>query len=113
MTFEARLAFIVFFFLCWTIVALLPWAVTAVVVRGRGAIVALPLAVFAAWAAGVLVPLAGWRDAGGFFFSLLAALTAAAAGSVAGIAFARRLQPAWDEGRRPRPAAGPRARLDS
>jgi hypothetical protein len=92
MTFEARLAFILFFFLCWTVVALLPWAVTAVAVRGRGAILALPLAVVAAWAAGVFVPLAGWRDATGFFVSLLAALIAAGAGSVAGIAFARRYE---------------------
>lgn len=91
MTFEARLAFIVFFFLCWTIVALFPWAVAAVVVRGRGALVALPLAVLAACAAGVLVPILGWRDATGFFVSLGAAFFAATAGSIAGVAFARRL----------------------
>ena len=114
MTFEARLAFVLFFFLCWTIVALLPWAVTAVAVRGRGAIIALPLAVFAAWAAGVFVPLAGWRDATGFFVSLLAALIAAAAGSVAGVAFARRIEAHREaDPAHPRPAAGRRARLDS
>jgi hypothetical protein len=107
MTFEARLAFIVFFFLCWTFVALLPWAAAAVWVRGRGALLALPLAIVAAWAAGVFVPLVGWRDAAGFFVSLLSALIAAAAGAVAGIVFARRL-----EASRPRPAAQPRARLE-
>jgi hypothetical protein len=114
MTFEARLAFVLFFFLCWTIVALLPWAVTAVAVRGRGAIIALPLAVFAAWAAGVVVPLAGWRDATGFFVSLLAALVAASAASAAGIAVARRIEALRaSEPAASRPAAGRRARLDS
>jgi hypothetical protein len=108
MTFEARLAFLIFFFLCWTVVALLPWAATALYVRGRGAAIALPLAVVAAWAAGVFVPLAGWRDAAGFFVSLLAAFLAAAAGSIAGIAFARRLQAA-----RARPAARPDDKLTS
>lgn len=91
MTLEARVAFIVFFFLCWTVMSLIPWAAVAVYVRGRGAILALPLAVVAAWAAGVLVPLLGWRDASGFFVSLAAAFLAGLAGAVAGIAFARRL----------------------
>jgi hypothetical protein len=107
-TFEARLAFIVFFFLCWTVVALFPWAAVAVWVRGRGALLALPLAIFAAWAAGVAVPLAGWRDAAGFFGSLAAAFVAAAAGSVAGIAVARRAGAGS-----PRPPAEPGVRLDS
>jgi hypothetical protein len=108
MTFEARLAFIVFFFLCWTVVALLPWAAVAVAVRGRGAILALPLAVLAACASGIAVPLLGWRDATGFFVSLATALVGATGGSLAGIAFARRL-----EAGRPRPSVRERARLDS
>ena len=94
MTFEARLAFLIFFFLCWTIVALFPWMATALFVRSRGAAVAFPLAIGAAWAAGVFVPLVGMRDVTGFFVSLLAAFLAAAAGSVGGIAFARRLEAA-------------------
>ena len=110
MTFEARLAFIIFFFLCWTIVALFPWIAAALYVRGRGAAVALPLAILAGWAAGVFVPLVGMRDVTGFFVSLLAAFLAAGAGSVAGIAFARRILP---EETRPRPAAGRRDRLSS
>lgn len=108
MTFEARLAFLIFFFLCWTVVALLPWIAAALYVRGRGAALALPLAVLAAWAAGISVPLIGMRDAAGFFISLLAAFLAAAAGSVAGIAFARRLKAA-----RARPAAAPTDKLVS
>ncbi|HEY5625194.1 MAG TPA: hypothetical protein VIT93_01760 [Dehalococcoidia bacterium] len=108
MTFEARLAFLIFFFLCWTIVALLPWIAAVLYVRGRGAALALPLAVVAAWAAGVFVPLVGMRDATGFFVSLLAAFLAATAGSIAGIAFARRIDAA-----RARPAAAPGDRLTS
>ena len=108
MTFEARLAFLIFFFLCWTIVALFPWIAAALYVRGRGAAVALPLAVVAAWAAGVFVPLAGMRDATGFFVSLAAAFLAATAGSIAGIAFARRLEAA-----RSRPVVKPGDRLAS
>ncbi|RLC58372.1 MAG: hypothetical protein DRI30_02705 [Chloroflexi bacterium] len=107
MTFEARLAFLIFFFLCWTVVALFPWIATALYVRGRGAAVALPLAVVSAWAAGVFVPLAGMRDATGFFVSLLAAFVAAGAGSIAGIVFARRLEAA-----RARPAPEPADRLN-
>ena len=108
MTFEARLAFLIFFFLCWTIIALFPWIATALYVRGRGAAIALPLAVVAAWAAGVFVPLVGLRDVTGFFVSLLAAFLAACAGSIAGIAFARRLKAT-----RTRPAAEPTDKLSS
>ncbi len=106
MTFEARLAFLIFFFLCWTIVALFPWVAAALYVRGRGAAIALPLAVVAAWAAGVFVPLVGMRDVTGFFVSLLAAFLAAGAGSIAGIAFSRRLEAAHS-----RPAAEPGDKL--
>ena len=108
MTFEARLAFLIFFFLCWTIVALFPWIATALYVRGRGAAVALPLAIAAAWAAGIFVPLVGMRDVTGFFVSLLAAFLAASAGSIAGIALARRLETA-----RARPATEPTDKLNS
>jgi len=108
MTFEARLAFLIFFFLCWTIVALFPWIATALYVRGRGAAIALPLAVVAAWAAGVFVPLIGMRDVTGFFVSLLAAFLGACAGSVAGVAFARRLKAAPA-----RPADAPTDKLSS
>jgi hypothetical protein len=89
---EARLAFILFFFLCWTIVGLVPWTVAAVASRGRGALVALPLALAAACAAGVFIPLIGLRDFTGFLISLAAAAVGGAAGAIGGIAFARRLR---------------------
>lgn len=91
MTFEARLAFVAFFLLCWCIVGLIPWALVAVWVRGRGALPALPLALASACAAGILVPLLGQRDARGYFLSLATALVGGAIGSAVGIAFSRRL----------------------
>ena len=91
MTVEARLAFVFFFFLVWCLMGLLPWALASVLVRGRGALLALPVALAAASAAGVLVPVAGLDDATGFFISLITAFTGGSLGSAAGIAFARRL----------------------
>lgn len=90
-TLEARVAFILFFFLVWCLLGLIPWAVAAVMSRGRGALFALPLALAAAAAAGVFIPLVGLRDATGFFLSLPAALVAGALGAFAGIRLARRL----------------------
>ncbi len=92
MTTEARLAFLLFFFAVWCFVGLMTWVAAAVTVRGRGALLALPLALAAACATGVAVPLAGQRDAAGFVLSLATAVAGGAAGSIAGIALARRLE---------------------
>jgi hypothetical protein len=89
---EARLAFILFFFFCWLVVGMLPWVVTAVVVRGRGALPALPLALAGAGAAGVFVPVIGLRDFNGFLLSLFTALMGGTVGSIAGVAFDRYIQ---------------------
>ncbi len=94
MTLEARIGFILIFFALWSVMGLLPWAVTAVLARGRGALLALPLALAGAAAAGVLVPLVGLRDAFGFFISLPVALAGGALASTAGIRIARRLSAA-------------------
>ena len=93
MIFEARLASVLFFFALWCIIGLLPWAISAVVARGRGALLALPIALAAACAAGVVVPAAGLDDATGLLLSLVAALLGGALGSAGGIALARRLPP--------------------
>lgn len=90
MTFEARLGFLLFFFLVWTILGLIPWAVVAVANRGRGAEWALPVAVVSACAAGVLVPTIGLRDFTGFVISWFTALAGSAAGSLAATAVWRR-----------------------
>jgi len=92
MTTEARLAFLLFFFAVWCFLGLTAWAVAAAIARGRGALPALPLALAAACAAGVAVPIAGQRDAAGFVLSLVTAAVGGVAGSIAGIAFARRLE---------------------
>lgn len=103
MIWEARLAFIAFFFLSWSVAGLFPWVITAIIVRGRGALLALPLALASASAAGVIVPALGQRDFAGFLVSLLTAILGGAAGSAGGIAFYRRLQRYADA--KPKPAA--------
>lgn len=92
MIWEARLAFIAFFFLSWSVVGLFPWVITAIIVRGRGALLALPLALASASAAGVIVPALGQRDFTGFLISLLTALLGGVVGSIGGIAFYHRLR---------------------
>jgi cytochrome c-type biogenesis protein CcmH/NrfG len=91
-TTEARLGFLLFFFLCWTVVGLMPWAIATVANRGRGAEWALPVAVVAAWAGGVLVPAVGLRDSAGFVISLFVAMAASAAGSYGAVAVWRRME---------------------
>jgi hypothetical protein len=93
MTAESRAAFVLFFFAVWCFVGLVPWAIAAVVARGRGALAALPVALAAACAAGVAIPLIGLDDFRGFLLGLVVAFTAAAVGSVAGIRIAQRLWP--------------------
>jgi hypothetical protein len=92
-TFEARLVFILAFFVIWSIAALIPWAAAAVISRGRGAAWALPVCVAAGCAFGVAVPVLGARDFTGFIASIFAALVGSALAAVGTIALARRLQP--------------------
>ena len=84
MTIEARIAFVLLFAFAWAFFGLLAWAVLAVIRRGRGAVLALPLALAGAVAAGFLLPLAGLRDATGFFLSFPAALLGGGALAYAG-----------------------------
>ncbi|HEU4759750.1 MAG TPA: hypothetical protein VFT91_07185 [Dehalococcoidia bacterium] len=93
MTSEARLGFVLLFFALWCLIGLLPWTVAAVLARGRGALLALPLALAGAAAGGVLVPALGLRDTLGFILSLPAALAGGLLASAAGLALARRLSP--------------------
>jgi hypothetical protein len=92
-TFEARLAFIVAFLLIWCVIGLLPWAAAAILTRGRGAALALPLCLAAACAFGVAVPALGARDATGFFVSLGTAFIGSALASVAGTIIGQWLAP--------------------
>jgi hypothetical protein len=104
MTIEARLAFIAIFLICWSLLGLIPWALAAIWRRGRGAILALPLALGGACAGGVLVPFLARRDLTGFLISLLTALIGSGTASAAGIAFSR-----WISSTRP---ASPRTAPD-
>jgi len=90
-TFEARLAFVLAFFALWCLLGLLPWAAAAVLTRGRDALLALPPALAAAAAAGVLLPALGLRDERGFLLSLLAAPAGSALATALTIVLARRL----------------------
>ncbi len=91
MTLEVRIAFVLFFFAVWLVLGLLPWVVLAVLTRGRGALLGLPLALAAAAAAGVIVPLAGLRDFRGFLVSLVTALAGSALACILSFFLQRRL----------------------
>ena len=101
MIWQWRLAFVLFFFLCWCVLGLLAWAIAAVASRGRGALLALPVALAAASAAGVLVPMFGQRDVTGFVISLGTATLGGAVGAIAGLAFHRRLRASQPAAMRP------------
>ena len=105
-TVESRLVFILFFFVIWALLGLVPWALAAVLVRGRRALLALPMAVAAACLGGVAVPLLGLRDAMGLLISLPTAVVASALGSVGGIRLAQRLGLAGED--RPPESGEPR-----
>jgi hypothetical protein len=93
MTVEARVLFVLLFFSVWAFMGLVAWAAVAVLRRGDGAIFALPVSLTASCAAGVLLPLAGLRDASGFFLSLAAALVGSLAGYALTLALLRRFAP--------------------
>ncbi len=63
----------------WGAFSLVPWCAALVVGRGRGALVALPLAFAAGVAGGVLVPALGGSGGLAFGISLLTATAAGAA----------------------------------
>lgn len=109
-TFEARLAFVLFFFFVWCLIGLVPWTLFAVYTRGRGALLALPLALAAACAFGVCVPLVGWRDLTGFLASMAMALIGGTLGAVAGASLSSRILPRPPEPRPGIPAPAERSR---
>ncbi len=61
----------------WGVCGLLPWCVALIAGRGRGALVALPMAAFTGMAGGLLVAALA-KDSAGFAVSLAAAVTAGA-----------------------------------
>jgi hypothetical protein len=93
MTLEVRLAFLLFFFLLWGMGGLLPWTVAAVWRRGRGVVLALPLAPIGGMGVGVLTPLLGADDGRGFLVSLAASVMGGALATAAGIWLEAHLAP--------------------
>lgn len=74
--------FLILFFGLWVICGSLVWLVVSVATRGEAGMLSLPLAMFAACVAGLLVPLLIRDDGIGLWLSPLAAI--AAAGIVVG-----------------------------
>jgi hypothetical protein len=104
MTYEARLAFVLFFFAIWLFFGLMAWASVAVIKRGRGALIALPAALLGAALAGVAVPLIVAQDGAAFVLSILTSTAGGFAGAIAGTALAIRTgitQAPIDDSRRP------------
>jgi hypothetical protein len=74
MAVDLDIIFLALLFIMWAILGFIPWLVLAVLRRGRGVLIALPLAVAGGAGGGVLVPAAGARDETGLLVSLLTAL---------------------------------------
>lgn len=73
----------------WAILGLIPWLVLAVRRRGRGVLIALPLAVAGGIGGGVLVPAVGLRDVIALILSVGAALVGGLALSLVGLRLSR------------------------
>ena len=109
MTYEARIAFVLFFFAIWLFFGLMAWAAVAVIQRGRGALIALPPALLGAALAGVAVPLLVAQDGAAFVLSIFTSTAGGFAGAIAGTALASRMgiahQPVDETGRPEREGA--------
>ena len=108
MILEARLGFIILFLLIWSMVGLVPWTVSAISSRGRGALLLLPIVILSAIAAGFIIPLTGTRGLTGFWISLITALIGATIASAAGNALVRRIHA--DQPNAAKPIARPNRR---
>ncbi len=74
MPIDLDIVFLALLFIMWAILGFIPWLALAVLRRGRGVLIALPLAVAGGAGGGVLVPAAGAKDETGLFLSLGTAL---------------------------------------
>jgi len=84
--------FLAVLFVVWAGLGAAAWLAVAVVKRGRGVLVGLPLAMAGAIGAGVLVPAAGARDEAGLLLSLGTALLGGIALSLVGIRIHSRMR---------------------
>ena len=86
---DLDIIFLALLFIMWAILGFLPWLALAVLRRGRGVLIALPLAVAGGAVGGVLVPAAGAKDETGLFLSLGAALVGGLALALLGLRLSR------------------------
>lgn len=84
--------FLALLLIVWAGLGLAAWLATALVRRGRGVLVGLPLAMAGGIGAGVLVPAAGARDEAGLLLSLGTALLGGFALSLVGIRIHSRMR---------------------
>jgi hypothetical protein len=86
---DLDIIFLALLFIMWAILGFLPWVVLAVLRRGRGVLIALPLAVAGGAGGGVLVPAAGAKDETGLFLSLGTALVSGLVLALLGLRLSR------------------------
>lgn len=89
MPIDLDVIFLALLFIMWAILGFLPWLAVAVLRRGRGVLIALPLAVAGGAGGGVLVPAAGAKDEAGLFLSLGTALVGGLALALLGLRLSR------------------------
>jgi len=86
---DLDIIFLALLFIMWAVLGFIPWLALAVLRRGRGVLIALPLAVAGGAVGGVLVPAAGVKDETGLFLSLGTALVGGLALSLLGLRLSR------------------------
>jgi hypothetical protein len=89
MPIDLDIVFLALLFIMWAILGFIPWLVVAVLRRGRGVLIALPLAIAGGAGGGVLVPAAGAKDETGLFLSLGTALIGGLALALLGLRLSR------------------------
>ena len=86
---DLDIIFLALLFIMWAILGFLPWLALALIRRGRGVLIALPMAVVGGAGGGVLVPAAGARDETGLFLSLGTAIVGGLALALLGLRLSR------------------------
>jgi hypothetical protein len=86
---DLDIIFLALLFIMWAILGFIPWLALALLRRGRGVLIALPLAVAGGAGGGVLVPAAGAKDETGLFLSLGTALIGGLALALLGLRLSR------------------------
>ena len=86
---DLDIIFLALLFIMWAILGFIPWLALAVLRRGRGVLIALPLAIAGGAGGGVLVPAAGAKDETGLFLSLGTALVGGLALALLGLRLSR------------------------